>query len=129
MFSTRSNDTMGREGKRKLSWNEIWNWSTSRLSFLVRSTYDVLPSPTNLVRWKIKNDDKCRCGKLGTLKHILSNCSMAMERYTWRHNEVLKIIYDVTKSQIDLINAGKRPERPSKKNFVSFVRPGQVSCQ
>ena len=35
--------------ERKLSWNEVWNWTTSRLSFLIRSTYNVLPSPTNLV--------------------------------------------------------------------------------
>ena len=27
--------------ERKLSWNEIWNWNTSRFSFLLRSTYDV----------------------------------------------------------------------------------------
>ena len=83
--------------ERKLSWTEIWNWSTSRLSFLVRSTYDVLPSPVNLVRWKIATEDKCVCGKRGTLKHILSNCSRALNRYTWRHNEVLKILYRVTK--------------------------------
>ena len=36
--------------ERKLSWTEIWNWSTLHLTFLVRSTYNVLPSPLNLVR-------------------------------------------------------------------------------
>ena len=113
--------------ERKLSWNEIWNWRTSRLSFLVRSTYDVLPSPKNLVRWNVSNDDKCICGKQGTLKHILSNCPRALGRYTWRHNEVLKIIYDVTKAQIDQFNSGKRPQKPLKKQKLTFVRPGQTS--
>ena len=39
--------------ERKIGWKEIWEWSTSRISFLVRATYDVLPSPANLVRWKV----------------------------------------------------------------------------
>ena len=85
--------------ERKVGWDEIWKWSTSRISFLLRATYDVLPSPTNLVRWKIADDDKCRCGKVGTLKHVLSNCSMALDRYTWRHNEVLKILHSAAKKQ------------------------------
>ena len=113
--------------ERKLTWTEIWDWTTSRLSFLVRSTYDVLPSPTNLVKWNVSTDNNCRCGKRGTLKHILSNCSRALDRYTWRHNEVLKVILDVTKKQIALINSGKRPSLPASKQFISFVRPGQQS--
>ena len=113
--------------ERKLSWNEIWNWNMSRLSFLLRSTYDVLPSPANLVRWKVSDDDNCRCGKRGTLKHILSNCTKALDRYTWRHNEVLKIIHRVTKEQIERINSGKRPQKPSRKQQISFVRSGQQS--
>ena len=94
---------------------------------MVRSTYDVLPSPTNLVRWKISNDNRCRCGKRGTLKHILSNCEKALERYTWRHNEVLKIIHRVTEKQIEKINAGKRPRVTVKRQRISFVRPSQQS--
>ena len=113
--------------ERKLSWNEIWNWNTSRLSFLVRSTYDVLPTPANLVKWNVANEDTCRCGKKGTLKHILSNCVKALDRYTWRHNEVLKIIFQVTKEQIERINSGKRPQKPARKQKISFVRPGQQS--
>ena len=61
------------------------------------------------------------------MKHVLSNCQLALQRYTWRHNEVLKIIYDVTKRQIDLINTGKRPQKVTQKRFVSFIRPGQKS--
>ena len=26
--------------ERKLSWDEIWKWSTSQLSFILRATYD-----------------------------------------------------------------------------------------
>ena len=66
--------------ERKLSLDEIWKWSTSRLSFLLRATYDMSPSPTNLMKWKVVNENKCKCGKIRTLKHILSNCSLALDR-------------------------------------------------
>ena len=68
--------------ERKIGWSDIWEWNTSRLSFLLRSTCDVLPSPVNLVRWKVQEVDKCRCGKLLTMKYILSNCHLALNRYT-----------------------------------------------
>ena len=113
--------------ERKLTWSEVWKWSTSRLSFLIRSTYDVLPSPVNLVRWKTSMEEKCVCGKRGTLKHILSNCSKALDRYTWRHNEVLKILYRVTKERLEQINSGKLPQRPAKRGRIPFARPGQKS--
>ena len=50
-------------------------------------------------------------------------CQLALNRYTWRHNEVLKIIVDATEKRLSLINGGKRPQ----KRFMSFVRPGQES--
>ena len=59
---------------RKLSWQDAWNWTASGKSFLLKSTYDILPSSANLVGWKISEDDRCRCGQRGTMKHILTNC-------------------------------------------------------
>ena len=61
---------------RKLSWRELWKWEPARTSFLIRSTYDVLPSAANLVRWGISDDDRCKCGQYGSLKHALSNCEL-----------------------------------------------------
>ena len=87
--------------ERKIGWSEIWKWQASRLSFLLKSTYDVLPSPVNLKRWKIQEDDSCRCGKLGTMKHILSCCHLALNRYTWRHNKVLRILFETASSQVE----------------------------
>ncbi len=34
---------------------------------LDQSTYDVLPSATNLVGWGLEEDDKCKCGQYGSL--------------------------------------------------------------
>ena len=72
------------EVERKIGWSDIWEWNTSRLSFLLRSTYDVLPSPVNLVRWKVQEVDKCRCGKLGTMKHILLSNAFLGRRWLQR---------------------------------------------
>ena len=112
--------------ERKVSWTEIWSWTTSRLSFLMRATYDVLPSPVNLVRWKLTSEDTCRCGGRGTMKHILSNCPMALDRYHWRHNEVLKIILRVTSERLEAINKGQKPQTCANKS-IPIVRPGQKS--
>ncbi len=33
--------------RRKLSWRELWEMEASNISFIIRATYDVLPSPKN----------------------------------------------------------------------------------
>ena len=110
--------------ERKLSWQEVWKWTASRMSFLLKSTYDVLPSPANLVRWKISDDNLCRCGKRGTMKHILSNCGFALKRYEWRHNQVLRIILDALKTKIQQYNDGNLPKIDYGRRKIRFVRPG-----
>ena len=109
--------------ERKIGWRDIWGWNTSRLSFLLRSTYNILPSPANLVRWKVQEVDKCWCGKLGTMKHILSSCHLALIRYTRRHNEVLKVFNEMTKKQLE---EGKYSPKPLKHGLVNieFVPQG-----
>ena len=37
--------------------------------------------------------DTCKCGKKGTIKLILSNFNLTLNRYTWRHNEVLNVLF------------------------------------
>lgn len=85
---------MGREDveKRKFTWSDLWTMESNRLSFIVRATYDVLPSPTNLQLWLGKDPSCPLCTAPVTLKHILVSCrtSLIQERYTWRHNQVLK---------------------------------------
>src|SRR5580692_300862 len=79
--------------QRSLSWNDIWHLAPLRLSFIIRSMYDQLPSGDNLARWKVSQDDKCAlCGGVQTLNHVLASCKEALGsgRYTWRHNQVLR---------------------------------------
>ena len=64
-----------------------------RISFLIRSVYDLLPSNANLVRWGKKEDPTCPlCQGRQTTEHVLSSCRIALSqgRYTWRHKRVLQ---------------------------------------
>ena len=80
--------------EKKLSHREILSSSEMRLKFLVKSVYDLLPTPSNKNIW-YGSEETCKlCGGNGTLAHILSGCSVALSqgRYTWRHNQVLRQI-------------------------------------
>ena len=110
--------------ERKVTWNEMWKWEPARISFLIQSTYDTLPSPANLVRWKISTDNRCKCGELGTMRHILSNCPIGLnKRYLWRHNKILSIIHRAIVEKVGLINDGKLP-LAKKPGFIRFCKRG-----
>ena len=57
-----------------------------QLSFILRAASDTLPTPLNLLRWKIQCGAKCHlCGNTQpTTAHILNGCPIALEqgRYT-----------------------------------------------
>ena len=110
--------------ERKFSWKEIWSWETARISFLIRSTYDVLPSPVNLKRWKQSQDEKCKCGQRGTMKHILSHCALGLDRRTWRHNQVLKVLETGLSKKVKDINDGKVPKVGNLER-INFVKQGK----
>ena len=81
------------------------------------------PTPANLVRWKI-SDDKCKCGKVGTLRHILLAYPIGLkEQYTWHHNQVLEVFFKYMKEKILEINEGKIPTIETRKK--TFHKEGQ----
>ncbi|XP_078322870.1 uncharacterized protein LOC144622162 [Crassostrea virginica] len=41
---------------RKVTWAELWRLEPIRISFMLRSVYDTLPSPSNLCRWVLTED-------------------------------------------------------------------------
>ena len=95
------------EGKEK---RDIWHMAPLRISFLIRSVYNLLPSNANLVRWGKKEDPTCRlCQGRQTTEHVLSSCKIALSqgRYTWRHNRVLQelaAIISTAKGETTLAN-------------------------
>ena len=110
---------------RKLTWEDIWRYEPLRLSFLLRSVHDLLPSPTNLCRWGLTTDPKCSlCDKPGTLEHVLSSCttSLTQGRYRWRHDTVLREV-------ADWLEAERKKDRKSnpKHGYINFVKPGETA--
>ena len=94
-------------------------WMRASFWFNLRAITNTLPTPDNLRRWgqwgQSEVDPACPlCGRLATLRHILSTCSVALHqgRYTWRH---------------DSTSFWKRVERePSQVNapFIRLVKEG-----
>ena len=79
-----------------LTWKSIiYNLPKRVLSFIVNACIDSLPSYTNLHTWGKRLSDKCIfCpGTTGTLHHILSNCPIFLDRYEWRHNNILRYMH------------------------------------
>ena len=109
---------------RKIAWKELWAWQPARTAFLIKSTYDVLPSPANLVRWKISESPLCKCGERGTMRHILSNCKLALNRYTWRHNQILRELDTAFRQKLTQVNEGKLPKM-EKVEKVAFHKEGK----
>ena len=109
------------QGK-KLSWNEIRAMEPYRISFLLRSVYDLLPTPSNLALWNIRESPNCTlCDKPANLKHVLSSCQTALTggRYTWRHNRVLtEIAHHLTLA----LNAKRKHHTGPV--FINFVKQG-----
>ncbi|GFO03430.1 reverse transcriptase [Plakobranchus ocellatus] len=67
--------------QRSLTWNDIWHMAPPRISFLIRSVYDLLPSNANLVRWEKKDDPTCPlCQGRQTTEHVLSSCKVALSQ-------------------------------------------------
>ena len=127
---------------RNISWTTLKTMQPTRISMLLRSVYDLLPTPTNLRRWKESESDKCSlCGKRGTLEHVLSGCSASLLKYTWRHNQVLKVIADAVDKQcktpsqqmqdqdIHFVGEGHRPVKTTARRTVPPLVSNQAAWQ
>ena len=64
---------------RVITWADMWRIPQARLSFLIRATYDTLPSPWNLHVW-YGTEAACKlCDSQNAgLHHILSGCNVAL---------------------------------------------------
>ena len=107
-----------------LSWKSLLTVPVNLVSFCLASTFDNLPSPSNIQRWKISTDAACTlCRKnVCTTAHILGARKLALKqgRYTFRHNVVLREIVSSLKTFICSIESvvSKEP------NFIKFVKKG-----
>ena len=114
-------------GQRYVKWKDMWKMDSQRIAFLLRSTYDLLPSPTNLHLWGKEENPFCKlCGKPANLEHILSSCQRALTegRYRWRHDRVLRVMAREMEKEV-------KKSRPGQKKvvFIPFVRSGEAAKQ
>ena len=84
--------------------SHMFNLKRGTLKFLLNACLDTLPTNANLLQWGKSSSDLCkRCldadqslrgRRKETTHHILNNCpvSLHQQRYTWRHNNILKYI-------------------------------------
>ena len=95
---------------RAVTWADMWRIPQVRLSFLIRATYDTLPSPRNL--------HKLSDSQNPSLQHILPGCKAALYqgRYRWRHGRVLR------EEEVKVHRAVSRDHRPQAEE--GSQRPG-----
>ena len=61
------------------SHHDIINTNETRLKFLTKAVYDILPTPSNKNKW-FKTNEKCTmCGEEGTFNHILAGCQVSCD--------------------------------------------------
>ena len=84
------------------SWDSLMTTPANLTSFCLASTYETLPSPDNLKRFRITTEAMCTlCSKdVCTTAHILGSCKVSLQqrRYTFRHNSVLHEVIEVLKN-------------------------------
>ena len=111
--------------QKSLSDRELLTFPEARLTFLMKSVYDLLPTPANKNRWFKTDEFNCMlCGKAGTtLNHILTGCKVALAqgRYTWRHNKVLEEIAHWIEKKRKTMN--QMPIR--RRSWIKFVKGGK----
>ena len=112
--------------QQNFSWKSLLAMPVNLSSFCISSTYDTLPSPSNLKRWKLSTEASCfLCNKdTCTTSHILGACKVALSqgRFTFHHDNVLRIIITNIRSSIKNIKstvpASKQPIN------IKFVEKG-----
>ena len=78
--------------------NHIWSISQSKLpknifNFTVRYINNTLPTRKNLRRWGLSSSSDCSfCLHHETLLHVVAGCQHYLNRFTWRHDSILKVL-------------------------------------
>ena len=93
------------------------------ISFLLRSTYDLLPNATNLKLWGYTNSDLCLYkSDRGTLRHVLPACPQSLHMYPWRRNKLLEVIIELVRAQFETAN---QSSITAKEPIIQFLKEGE----
>jgi len=124
--------------RKDLTWNKmLTEYSEALTKFTINALANTLPSGDNLRRWGVAAN--CSCGLCNqpnvTLNHTLAGCQWVRavenrtesgDRFTWRHNCLLREIAKAVADFITHINALPEPVASKGKN-VTFVKPGATT--
>ena len=112
--------------KNDLSWKTLLAMPSSLISFCLGATFDILPSPSNLKRWRLITESSCfLCrASICTSAHILGACEIALhqDRFSFRHDKVLCELVVILKNFL----SSYKPNKSSVINFINFVREGKT---
>ena len=112
--------------QQNFSWKSLLAMPVNLTSFCISSTYDTLPSPSNLKRWKLTTEASCfLCNKdTCTTSHILGACKVALSqgRFTFRHDNVLRVIISNIRSSVKNIKSSVPTSKQPIK--IKFVKKG-----
>ena len=109
--------------ERCLSHRDILKTSDASFKFLIKSVFDLLPTPSNKNTW-FGTEEKCAlCGQEGTLNHILTGCKVALSqgRYKWRHDQVLRTIAKL----VDIKRKDKNENPNQIRKKIHFLKEGE----
>ena len=110
--------------KNDFSWKTLHALPRSLIGFCLKSTYNVLPSPDNLKRWKLDCSKSCvLCNRTTcTTSHVLGACkySLHQKRFNYRHDSVLQTIEE----HLNNFLAKNKIKKPRVVKRTTFVKEG-----
>ena len=112
-----------------LSWSNMFKLGDSLVGFALRIVYGTVITPASKSKWDESEDGNCKLCETnrGTIQHILSGCPVSLQqgRYTWRHDKVLKQIFEQVSYHIK--NRVNNPKRSTRANdiTINFVASGK----
>ncbi|KAL7834883.1 hypothetical protein SRHO_G00291360 [Serrasalmus rhombeus] len=102
-------------------------WGKASPADIIKATYDILPTPANLLLW-LGEDPACSlCSVPAGLKHILVGCktSLSQGRYTWRYNQVLRCLASAIEEKRTATNAAPLNAHQEVQTSTAFIREGE----
>ena len=105
--------------------NVLKKLPTNIFGFVRKSLICCLPNKSNLFRWKLVEDNLCSsCNHVETQLHVLSHCTSYLQRYTWRHDNVLISIHKDLLGLVQMVNRRNATRTYPAAPPIRFVKKG-----
>jgi len=116
-------------GNRSILWKDGFRINTLNkmgqklYRFVWEARSNMLPTCKRLQLWK-KISDKCHCGEIDNVSHVVGSCNLNLGLYRKRHNLVNQVLYDhILKNDYQLVKKEYAPIRNDRR-FDIFLEKG-----